>query len=194
MTDRKQVIIPPGSSRLPVGTRSSLPVAPQLPSGNAVWGSERSRYERNAVTVGANTRWLEAKSAQYAAYAKLVARQEELVLALASYQDLPEKISHQRELGRLSRTAELRRVQLEYELAETNLKIDVAAANMRLAQTLPIPEAPAAPPPQPAPAPAGLTPADIRRAAERLPEMVQHPEAIDTLCMILSGLLAEKNR
>jgi len=189
MSDKKQLIIPPGS-RLPVGPRLTVPRVPELTSGNAVMGPERMRYDRNALTVAASTRFIEAKASQYAAFTGMVAKKEALVLALASYDDLPEKITHQRELGRISRTAELRREELQYQLAEINLKIEVAAANMRLAETLPIPQSPPASPP--APAPMGLTPADVQKAAQMMPEL--KPESIETLLLMLGGLLAEKTK
>jgi len=192
MSDKKQLIIPPGS-RLPAAPRSTVPRVPELTSGNAVLGPERMRYDRNALTVAANTRLIEAKASQYAAFAVMVAKKEELMLALASYEDLPDKITHQRELGRMSRTAELRREELQYQLAEINLKIEVTAATMRLAETLPIPQSPPAPPPPPpAPAPMGLTPDDVQRVVEQFPDI--KPETIGPLILALGGMLAEKKK
>ncbi len=194
MTDRKPFIIPPGAP-VPARVRSNAPALPALPSGNSGWPFERGRYERNALTVQAHTRWVDAKSAQLAAFAQLVKKKEDLMLAIASYEELPEKIAHQKALGRLDRLNELRMRQLQHELLETNARIEVAAANVRLAATLPIPEreepaaAAASPPPSPA-----LNAAEIRKAAQMLPELDGKPELVDTLVLVLSGMLAEKHK
>lgn len=194
MADRKnQMVLPPGSTRLPV-RQSSTPSLPALNPGNSAWPFQLGRIERNTAIVSRDADYLRARTDQANACLLLIKKREELLLAIASLHDLPEKVAHQRELGRLDRLNELHLRHLQHELSETSAKIAVAHANMRLAAALPIPEVPPGPPPAPAPAPPALSAAEIRRAAQMMPEFENKPEAIDTLVLMLSGLMAEKNK
>ena len=188
--NKKQELLPPSSPRLPVASPLPTPSLPPLPTGTSVWPFERGRYERNTLTVAASANYMRARADQAAACAELVSKREELALAISRLHALPERCAFEYEKGRLSRHSELRCLQLKHELDETNAKIAVTQANAVLAQYLPQPEA--RPEPPPPPAPTGLTPADVEKIAQALPEL--KPETVQTLVYALGGLLAEKNR
>ena len=165
-----------------------------MPAGTSIWPFEAGRYERNRRQVAAHADYLRARADQADACVALIKKRRELLLEIASLQDLPEEIAHRRELGRLNRLNELRLIQLQHELAQTDARIAVAGAQLRLVQLLPVPVPvvpPAPAPPAPPPPPAGLTPADVRKVLQAMPEI--RPEAIETLVLMLSGVLAEKN-
>lgn len=184
---KKQEILPPSSPRLPTVSPPAPPSLPSLPSGNAVWGFERQRHERNALTVAASTKWLRAKADQGAAFVELLRQREESYLALLRLQSLPERAAHQYELGRLTRLNELQILKLQHERDEINAKIEVAAAQMRLAQYLPIPEVPAAPPP---PVPTGLTAAEVQQILEHVAEL--STDTKEHLALLLAGAVQNK--
>jgi hypothetical protein len=195
MTDKKQLIIPP-SQRLPAAPRTSHGAMPVLTNGNSAWPFEVGRYERNARAVAASTRFIDAKTAQYAAFAAMVEKKEKLMLALANYDDLPDKIAHQRTLGRMTRTAELHRDELQNQITAINLQIELAAANMQLAQYMPVREAPPAPAVQPPPVPTGFSAEDVIAAVDDITEHMQDfsPETRKHFMLLLSGYLGKEKR
>jgi hypothetical protein len=170
-----------------------------LPAGSSAWPFPTGRYQRNAREVSANAGLLRARADQVDACIGLIRKRRELLLELATLQDLPDEIAHRREMARLGRLHEHRLAQLQNELAETNAKIEVAAAQMRLAAALPIPvrdESPPAAPTQLTPAPAGFTADEVMAAVDELAEHMQDvpPEARRHLMLLLSGYLKEKRK
>ncbi|MGE3703288.1 MAG: hypothetical protein AB7G08_31795 [Hyphomicrobiaceae bacterium] len=153
---------------------------------------EHRRHANNAREVAAHANYLRARADQADACLALVKKRRELLLEIASLRDLPDEIAHRRELGRLNRLNELRLAQLQHDLSETNAKIEVAIAQARLAAALPLPEREVERPVAAAPPAPQLSAADIRKAAEMMPELENKPEAIDTLVLVLTGMLAEK--
>jgi len=187
---KKQELLPPSNPRFPAATEPPRPSLPSLPAGNARFGTQVSVYQRNTRAVAASADYMRARADQAAACMELVLKREELALAIARLAWLPERCAHEYEKGRLSRLSELRILKLQHERDEIDAQIAVAAAKLQLAQYQPQPETPSAPPP--APAPMGLTPADVQKAAQMMPEL--KPESIETLLLMLGGLLAEKTK
>jgi hypothetical protein len=195
MSDKKQMILPPSSTRLPA-LRASTPSLPALNPGNSAWLFELGRLQRNTAIVSADADYLRARTDQAGACLLLIKKREELLLAIASLHDLPEKVAHQRELGRLDRLNELHLRHLQHELFETNARIEVAAANMRLAATLPIPEVPQPAPAPPPAAPAGFSVDDVVTAVDELTDHMEEipPEARKHLSILLSSYLKDKRK
>lgn len=186
---KKQIVIPPGGSRLPATIPPATPSLPSLPTGTAVWGSERRRYERNALTVAASAHYMRSRADQAQACMELVQKRDELAMAIARLASIPERCAHAYERERLGRLNELRLLHLQHEHDELQAKIRVAAAQLQLAQFMPVPESPLPPAP---PAPTGLTPSDVQKVAQIMPDM--KPETIEALVLALGGFLAEKNK
>ncbi len=191
MSDRKnQVIIPPSSSaRLPA-VSPPRPSLPAMPSGGGFAFTPTGQLRKDAQYLTLYSTKLRALADNAAAMRELVEKRDALAMAIANLESLPDRCAHQFEMGRLSRHNERELALLNYEHDQLQAKIRNAAAQMQLAQYLPIPEAP--PAPSAPPAPTGLTPADVQKAAQMMPEL--KPETIETLVLMLGGLLAEKNK
>lgn len=189
MSDKKQLVIPPSAARLPAASPPPTPSLPSLPTGNAWFGTQVGVYQRNTRTVAASADYMRARADQAAACMELIQKRDDLAMAIARLNSLPERCAHAYEKERLSRLSELRVLQLQHELDETNANIAVASARLQLAQYHPQPEAPAPPPLAP---PGGLTPSDVQKVAQIMPDI--KPETIEALVLALTGLLAEKNK
>lgn len=191
MADRtKQQVSAPNSFR-PPALSAPKPSLPYMTPGHSPWPFERGALERNTRTVAADAGYLRARADQAAAMTELIGKRDDLAMAIARLHSLPERCAHEYEKGRLSRLNELRCLRLQHELDETTAKISLAAARLQLAQYEPQPAPPPEPPaPIPAPAPTGLTPADVEKVAQAMPEM--KPETIRSLLWALGGLMAEK--
>lgn len=189
MSDKKQLILPPGSARLQATIPPATPSLPNLPTGNATVGPEWWVYQRNTRAVTASTGYMRSRADQAQACMELIQKRDELAMAIARLASIPERCAHAYERERLGRLNELRLLNLQHEHDELQAKIRVAAAQMQLAQFMPVPEPPAQPSP---PAPTGLTPSDVQKVAQIMPEM--KPETIEALVLALGGFLAEKNK
>jgi hypothetical protein len=187
---KKQHVIPPGStSRLPA-TTPPRPTLPSLPtSSGAFWGTPTTILRKDTDYIESHAAKLRAMADQAAAFRQLVEERDALGLAIARTRSIDERCAHAYERERLARLNELRVLQLEHQLAEVNAKIALAQAEQLYAQYRP--QAPATPTP-PAPIVEGLTPADIRKVAEKMPEIT--PESVDTLYMLATALMAEKRK
>jgi hypothetical protein len=189
--------------RFPAPTRPYVPAPslarvpraydPALPSSSgAVWGTTTRILRKDAEFIRQHADVLAAKTTQAQNFKALVTERIAVALKLAELATLPELIEHEWQKGVRDREHVLTMQQIAHQTLETQAMVGLADAQRQLAQYHPAPE-----PPTPAAAPAaaaprGLTPADIKAAAQRLPEL--QPESIETLCIILSGLLAEKNK
>ena len=183
---KKQQLLPPGAPRLPAA-RAPRPSLPSMPTGGGFAFTEMGQLRKDAQYLGLYGAKLRALGDNAVAMRELVEKRDALALAIANLHSLPERCAHQYEMGRLSRHNELELARLNYEHDQLQAKIRNAAAQMQLLQYLPIPER--SEPPAP-PAPTGLTPDDVRKALQMMPEV--KPEAIETLVLLLSGVMAEK--
>ena len=188
MTDKKQLVLPPGSSRLPATAPRPTPSLPSLFAGTATFGTVVGVYERNTRQVAASANYMRARADQAAACTELIQKREELAVAISRLSWLDLRCEHEFEKGKLSMHNELQCMKLEHELSQTNLQIQVAQARFSLAQYQPQPEAP--PPPPPPPTPDGLTPTEVEAVLQRFPDV--KPELIEPIVMILRGMMAEK--
>ena len=192
MSDRKkvEVLLPSTKSRLPVASPPT-PSLPSLPStsGEFSFTPTRALAKDTAYSIQHAAK-LRAMADQAAAFRELVEKRDALALAISDLHSLPDRCAHRFEMGRLSRHHERHLLVLQHEQEIIDAKVRNASAQVQLAQYLPMPEPPRALAPQPAPA--GLTPADVQKAAQMMPEL--KPESIATLVLMLGGLLAEKNK
>jgi hypothetical protein len=201
MDDDDHRQLTPARSSLPVRV-TPRPTIPTLQSSSGAFPWTRTYVARkDAEFLETDTRRILAQKAQTEAFTGLVESRMTAALVMAKIQALPELAHHQYDRGRSERQAEkskwqhaARVVALEHEREQTNALADLVRAQQRLAELQPAPPPPPAPAP-PAPPPAapmkGLTTAEVQMIAQRLPEL--KPETVETLCMMLSGLLAEKN-
>jgi hypothetical protein len=190
VVDKKQALVPGATPSLPSAEPPSRPTLPTLPIGSpGLYFTERQRYENMTRGVEASANYLRARADQAAACTELIHKREDLTLAVGRLHALPERLAFEYERTRLGRLSELKLLALQHQLdqvtAETRL---IEAQRYKASLTPPPPE----PPSPPAPIVDGLTPADIRKAAEKLPELT--PEAIETLTLLATAMLAEKRR
>jgi hypothetical protein len=187
---KKQDVIPPTStSRLPA-TTPPRPTLPSLPTSSGIstfWNTPTEVARRDTEFIQRHAEKLRAMADQAAAFRQLVEERDALGLAIARTRSIDERCAHAYERERLARFNELRVLQLEHQLAEVNAKIALAQAEQLYAQYRP-----QAPQPPPTPAPTGLTPADVQKAMQMVPEL--SPATVETLVLMLSGLMAEKNK
>ena len=186
---KKQVVIPP-SPRLPVA-RAPQPTLPSLPSSSGKWlGSPSTILEADRRYVEIHAAFLRARADQAGAMRELLSAREQLALAVARLQSLPLVCEHEFIKGKMEREAELTLLELKHETAEAQARVALAAAKLQLAAYEPQPPEPAPPPPPPTPT--GLTPADVQKIAQIMPDM--KPETIEALVLALTGFMAEKNK
>lgn len=196
MSDDDRKPLTPYRSSVPAVTPT--PALPSLPSSSGAFLGSRTRIARkDEQFLLADAARLKAQEQQARACTALIEARSDAALAMARLQSLPELAQHEYDRGHAERSAEeqqwlhrARIVALEHEREEIHAQAELERAKQRLADVHPTAPEPSAPPPVPA-TPKGLTPAEVQMVAQRLPEMT--PETIETLHMMLSGLLAEKN-
>lgn len=188
--DKPLPAIPPRYAPASLPTRASTPINVSLPSSSGAWFGTKSRIMRkDGEFIRQHADLLAAKTTQATQMRALIDARIDLALKYAELASLPDLIDHQYAKGHRERAHELRMMDIAHQTAETAAKTELAAALVRLAQFMPGPSGSATAPPA---AGAGLTPNEVRKAAEMMPEM--KPEAIETLMVMLSGMLAEKSK
>ena len=198
MTDTKNVTIIPPREVLP--SRGTAPAAslPSLPSSSGtVLGSATTIMQHDCAYVQVYTEFLQARTAQSSAMKDLVESRVALATVIAKLQTIDEIIAHEYRRGRADRQSEAaewahtaRLAAIRHERDELDAVATLIRSRQRLAEFDPKPPPiPDQPPPQPSPA-AGLSPADVERVAQNMPEL--QPDTIRTLLLALNGLLAEK--
>jgi len=177
----------------PVPAQTPTPSMPSLPSSSGAWlGTRNTILRKDTAFVELHAAYLNARRAQSDAMTGLVESRIKAALTMAKLTALPEIAEHEYRLGRLDRAHEMRIRSLSAERKESDAEAALLEAKQRVASLIPEPPKPPAPPPAaPTPAAKGLTPLEVKMVAQRLPEIKR--ETIETLCMMLSGLLAEKN-
>lgn len=188
MADKKQVVIPPSSPRMPV-TRSPQATLPSLPSSSGKWlGSPSRLLEADLRYVEIHAAFLRARGDQATAMRELLSAREQLALAVARLQSLSLICEHEFIKGKMERASELALLALKQETAEVQARAELVAARHLLAAYEPQPPEP--PPAPPSPAPAGLDPREVEAVLQRFPDI--KPESIEPIIMVLRGILAEK--
>lgn len=195
MADQKkyEIISPPSGTRLPVA-RPPRPSLPSMPTGGGFALTPTGQLRKDGQYLALYSTKLRVMADNAAAMRELIDKRDALAMAIANLESLPERCAHQYEMGRLSRHNELELAHLNYEHDQLQAKIRNAAAQMQLAQYLPIPVRDEPTPTHPASSPPPLTAAEIRKAAQMMPELEGKPELIDTLVLVLSGIQAEKTK
>ncbi|MFN0217369.1 MAG: hypothetical protein ACKVP4_01000 [Hyphomicrobium sp.] len=201
MTDTKNLTIIPPRATLP--TRGTAPAAslPSLPSSSGkIWGSATTIMRADAAYVQHHTEFLQARVAQSSAMKDLVESRVALATVIAKLQTIDEIIAHEYRRGHADRQSEVaewahtaRLATLRHERDELDAVATLIRSRQRLAELDPKPPQPPPLPeqsPVPPPPAAGLTPADVERVAQNMPEL--QPDSIRTLLLALNGLLAEK--
>lgn len=194
--DRKRVTR--YESNLPAPVTPS-PKIPSLPSSSgAFWGSSTTIAKKDARFLEAHTGLLIAKRDQADAMTSLIESRQAAALAVARLVALPELAEHQYQHGRAERQgekADWQHAARITDLTHQTLEVGAQAALVRAQQTLtalqPKPPEPAPAPPPPAPPPE-LSPADVEKVAQNMPEL--KPDTIQSLMWALNGLLAEKSK
>ncbi len=185
--------VAPHHSNFPVAPK---PAVPSLPSSSGAFLGSRTRIARkDKEFVEASTALIESQIKQGRAFTSLIEARSEAALALARLQSLPEVAAHAYYKGRAERAAQEEQwlhdahiASLEHEREAIHAQVEVDRAKQRLAELQPASTEPPAPTPA---ASKGISIAEVQVCAQRLPEM--NRETVETLCMMLSGLLAEKN-
>lgn len=196
MSDDDRLQLTPYRSTLPVITPT--PSFPALASSSGAFVGPRRRIARKDEEFFiADAARIEAQEKQCRAFTSLIGARSDAALAMARLQALPEIAEHAYYKGRAERSAEeqqwlhdVRIAALEHERDEIHAQTEVERAKKRLEDLQPAASEQSTPATAPA-ALKGLTPAEVQMVAQRLPEMKR--ETVETLCMMLSGLLAEKN-
>lgn len=191
--DRKRLPPPTTGVHLPVAAPAATPTValPALPtSSGKVWGTRTTIMQADARFVRAHSDYLQARTEQTQQMKALVDARIGLALKIAELATLPELVEHEYQRGRRDRAHDTAMQRLTHEMAEVNARINLVRAQEHLASLSPDP-APS-PPSSQSTTPKGLTPAEVELALQRLPELKR--ETIETLLMMLSGMVAEKNR
>jgi hypothetical protein len=192
MSDEKRYPVPPQPAHLPAARPASVPALPSSAGGIAF--SRRQRQEIDARFNRALADNLRARADAHRAAIEYSDARFDLAVALSRWNTLHDVIAHEERKGFLKRTSEIKVLMLELETQEINARINRDAAMLSLTAYQPQPPSREVPPPSAPPPPPALSAAEIRKAAQMMPEFENKPEAIDTLVLMLSGLMAEKNK
>jgi hypothetical protein len=159
-----------------------------LPAGGSWWDTrllaKKARFVReHAAHLDART--VQARSAQ--AYVDAC---HELARSIARLDWLPEVLEADYQRGKLERAHEIEMARIAHATAQAHAQARLLEALHTAQRFLPEPSSGAPASAQPT-STKGLSMAEVEMVAQRLPEMKR--ETIETLLMMLSGLIAEKN-
>ena len=178
----------PRSSKLPALAPNRAPVRSvvHLPVEDGFFGTRRARKRTDYVREF--TALLDARAGQARSAAAYVDACHELARSMARLDWLPEVLEADYMRGKLQRAHEIEMDRIAHATTEAQARIGLweavrAAEGFNSALTLNNAQPSSA---------KGLTTTEVEMMAQRLPDM--KPEMIDTLVMMLSGLLAEKNK
>lgn len=173
----------------PPPAQTPTPSLPSLPnSSGALLGTRNAILKKDTAFVELHTAYLNARRRQSDEMNGLVESRMKAALTMAKLTALPEIALHEYERGRRDRTHELTMLDLLHQTDEAIAAARLAEAQKRLADVMPKPpEAPQTPPTA-----TGLSPADVEKVAQNMPEL--KPDTIQSLVWALGGLLAEKTK
>lgn len=178
-------------SNLPALSASRVPTrgSVHLPTDGGVLS--RIRFKSGARFVRQHADYLDARTTQARSAQAYINACHELARSIARLDWLPEVLESDYLRGKRNRAHEIEMDRMAHATAEAHARAGLLEALQTAERFRPAPQSDTGAQVAPA-ALKGLTTAEVEMVAQRLPEMKR--ETIETLLMMLSGLLAEKNQ